>query len=154
MQNLATESITIHVTDGLSREEASYVVEQDFPDEEIMESLARPSGPAITRTDSLAATSSAISSRSSRFNRRRLPRDEGGEAEGVDEPAETAVVVTVFGEKLAQLGVEDGAAWRRNSAHSSSSSVVICSGGTLNRASGSGSSLGRNSRCMAAFQGG
>jgi hypothetical protein len=56
MQNLATESITIHVTDGLSREEASYVVEQDFPDEEIMESLARPSRPAITRTDSLAAT--------------------------------------------------------------------------------------------------
>jgi hypothetical protein len=109
MQNLATESITIDVTDGLSREEASYVVEQDFPDEEIMESLARPSGPAITRTGSLAATPSAISSRSSRFNRRRLPRVAGGEAEGVDEPAETAVVVTVFGEELAQLGVDDGA---------------------------------------------
>ena len=62
MQNLATESITIHVTDGLSREEASYVVEQDFPDGEILESLARPSRPAITRTDSLAATPSSRSS--------------------------------------------------------------------------------------------
>ena len=36
MQKLATESITIHVTDDRSREEASYVVEQDFPDEEIV----------------------------------------------------------------------------------------------------------------------
>lgn len=33
---------------------------------------------------------------------------EAGEAEGVEEPAETAVV-TVFGEELAQLGVDDGA---------------------------------------------
>ena len=33
---------------------------------------------------------------------------EGGEAEGVEEPAETAIV-TVFGEELAQLGMDDGA---------------------------------------------
>jgi len=34
---------------------------------------------------------------------------EGGEAEGVDKPAETAGVVTVFGEEVAQLGVDDWA---------------------------------------------
>ncbi|MDT5283106.1 MAG: hypothetical protein QOJ20_4301 [Mycobacterium sp.] len=32
----------------------------------------------------------------------------GGEAEGVEEPAETAVAA-VFGEELAQLGMHDGA---------------------------------------------
>jgi hypothetical protein len=34
---------------------------------------------------------------------------EGGEAEAVDEPAETATLVAVFGEELAQLGVDDWA---------------------------------------------
>src|SRR6185437_10450595 len=57
--------------------------------------------------------------------------EEDGEAEGVDEPAETAVAVTVLGEELAQLGTI-GLAYRKNSAHIPTSSAAICLGGTPN----------------------
>jgi hypothetical protein len=40
VQQLSEESMTVHITDDRGRREASYVIEQDFRDEDIMESLA------------------------------------------------------------------------------------------------------------------